>query len=166
VKVPPGLPALPTPVLRVAYRYGHHLARGWWRIRRPAVFGVKAVLRDEDGRILLVRHTYGDRAAWGLPGGGRHGDEPAERTATREVREEVGPEITAWETLGEIYSEALHKRDTVTVLVGGWPAGAELRLQGSELAEAAWFAPDALPRRLAFEAEFAVARLAEHGPSR
>lgn len=165
MKVPPGLPALPTPVLRVVYRYGHHLARGYWRIRRPAVFGVKAVLRDDEGRILLVRHTYGDRAAWGLPGGGRHGDDPPEQTATREVREEVGADVTAWETLGEIYSEALHKRDTVTVLVGDWPGG-EPRLQGAELAEAAWFALDALPERLAFEAEFAVARLAERRPSR
>lgn len=158
MKVPPGLPALPTPVLRVAYRYGHHLARGWWRIRRPAVFGVKAVLRDDEGRILLVRHTYGDRDAWGLPGGGRHGDEPAGETATREISEEVGVEIAAWETVGEIYSEALHKRDTVTVLVADWPGG-EVRLQDSELAEAAWFALDALPDRLAFEAEFAVERL-------
>lgn len=158
MKLPPGLPALPTPVLRVAYRYGHHLARGYWRIRRPAVFGVKALLRDEQGRILLVRHTYGDRDAWGLPGGGRHGDEPAEHTATREVREEVGVEVTAWISLGEIYSEALHKRDTVTVLLGDWPGG-ELLLQDSELAEAAWFASDALPGRLAFEAEFAVERL-------
>lgn len=161
MKLPPGLPALPTPVLRVAYRYGHHLARGYWRVRRPAVFGVKAVLRDGGGRILLVRHTYGDRDAWGLPGGGRHGDDPVERTATREVLEEVGVEITSWAPLGEIYSEALHKRDTVTVLLGDWPAGAELRLQDSELAEAVWFAPDALPDRLAFEAEFAVEKLAE-----
>lgn len=163
MRQPPGLPALPTPVLRVAYRYGHHLARGYWRIRRPAVFGVKALLRDADGRILLVRHTYGDRDAWGLPGGGRHGDEPAEDTATREVREEVGAEITTWELLGEIYSEALHKRDTVTVLVADWPGG-EPHLQDSELAEAAWFALDDVPERLAFEAEFALRRLGELSP--
>lgn len=90
------LPTLPVPVLRVAYRYGHHLARGYWRVRRPQVFGVKCVLRDADGRILLVRHTYGDRDAWGLPGGGRHADEPADLTATREIREEVGAEIAVW----------------------------------------------------------------------
>ena len=135
-----------------------HLARGYWWVRRPEVHGVKCVLRDDAGRVLLVRHTYGDRDAWGLPGGGRHAGEPADLTATREVREEVGAEIARWEPLGDIYSEALHKRDTVTVLVGDWPGG-ELRLQDSELAEAAWFALDALPEPLAFEAEFALARL-------
>lgn len=154
----PGLPALPTPVVRVAYRYGHHLARGYWYIRRPEVFGVKVVLRDGDGWILLVRHTYGDRDAWGLPGGGRHAEEDPGLTATREVLEEVGVDVTAWEPLGEIYSEALHKRDTVTLLVGDWPGG-EVTLQDTELAEAGWFALDNLPPHLAFEAEFAVGLL-------
>ncbi|MBJ7519555.1 MAG: NUDIX hydrolase [Solirubrobacteraceae bacterium] len=159
MKLPAALPTLPAPVLRVAYRYGHHLARGYWYVRRPAVFGVKCLLRDGDGRILLVRHTYGDREAWGLPGGGRHADEPADLTATREVSEEIGGEITTWTPLGDIYSEALHKKDTVTVLLGEWPGG-ELVLQDSELADAAWFALDELPDRLAFEAEFALERLA------
>jgi 8-oxo-dGTP diphosphatase len=152
------LPALPVPVLRVAYRYGHHLARGYWYVRRPAVFGVKVVLRDATGRVLLVRHTYGDRDAWGLPGGGRHVGEPADLTATREVREEVGAEVTAWTEIGVIYSEALHKRDTVSVLLGAWPGG-DVLLQDSELAAAAWFARDAVPERLAFEAVFALERL-------
>lgn len=155
---PVPLPTLPTPVLRVAYRYGHHLARGYWYVRRPEVYGVKCVLRDERGHVLLVRHTYGERDVWGLPGGGRHADESAELTATREVLEEVGAEVTAWIALGDIYSDALHKKDTVTVLLGDWPGG-ELLLQDSELAEAAWFARHALPARLAFEAEFAVERL-------
>ena len=88
-----------------------------------------------------------------------HADEPADLTATREVREEVGAEIAVWFELGEIYSEALHKKDTVTVLLGEWPGG-ELQLQDSELAEAAWFALGDLPDRLAFEAEFALERLA------
>ncbi len=159
MKLPAALPTLPAPVLRVAYRYGHHLARGYWYLRRPAVFGVKCLLRDGEGRILLVRHTYGDREAWGLPGGGRHADEPADLTATREVFEEVGADVTVWFELGDIYSEALHKKDTVTVLLGEWPGG-ELLLQDSELAEAAWFGLGELPDRLAFEAEFALERLA------
>lgn len=158
MKLPAALPTLPAPVLRVAYRYGHHLARGYWYVRRPAVFGVKCLLRDGEGRILLVRHTYGERELWGLPGGGRHADEPADLTATREVLEEVGAQVTAWVPLGEIYSEALHKRDTVTVLLGEWPGG-ELRLQESELADAAWFTRAAPPAQLAWEAEFALTQL-------
>uniref|UniRef100_UPI000ADAEDDE NUDIX domain-containing protein n=1 Tax=Sphingomonas pruni TaxID=40683 RepID=UPI000ADAEDDE len=50
------------------HRLAGKAARIVWRITRPRTIGVRAILRDRDGRIALVRHTYLDH--WYLPGGG------------------------------------------------------------------------------------------------
>ena len=51
--------------------------------------GAAAVITDEQGRILLVHHTYG-QFNWEIPGGLGEDDESAEENALRDVREETG----------------------------------------------------------------------------
>lgn len=49
------------------------------------------IVRDEDGRILLVRRGQEPaRGLWSIPGGRIEGDEPWPAAAVREVREETG----------------------------------------------------------------------------
>nr|WP_145403201.1 NUDIX domain-containing protein [Paenibacillus xylanexedens] len=68
--------------------------------RRIIVTG-GAIIRDHAGRILLQRRSdYGD---WGLPGGGMEAGEQIEETMIREVREETGLEVNAYE-LAAIYT--------------------------------------------------------------
>ncbi|HIJ64943.1 MAG TPA: NUDIX hydrolase [Candidatus Hydrogenedentes bacterium] len=43
----------------------------------------------KDGHILLVRQTYQGESLWTLPGGGIEPGESPEKTAIREVKEEV-----------------------------------------------------------------------------
>jgi 8-oxo-dGTP pyrophosphatase MutT (NUDIX family) len=50
--------------------------------------GVTALVEDERGRVLLVRHSY--NAGWRLPGGGVGRGEPPAETVLRELKEEVG----------------------------------------------------------------------------
>jgi 8-oxo-dGTP pyrophosphatase MutT (NUDIX family) len=58
--------------------------------------GAICVVERDDGRVLVVRHSY--RNAWGFPGGLlKRGEEVADG-ARREAREEVGIEV---ELLGE-----------------------------------------------------------------
>ena len=57
-----------------------------WPGRR---FGAAALVQDDAGRVLLVRHTYG-RLNWELPGGASEPGETLEETAMRELREETG----------------------------------------------------------------------------
>lgn len=54
-----------------------------------------AIIRDEQGRILLQRRSdYGD---WGLPGGGMNAGESVEETMIREVYEETGLVVIQYE---------------------------------------------------------------------
>jgi ADP-ribose pyrophosphatase YjhB (NUDIX family) len=52
--------------------------------------GAMALIQDEQGRILLLEHTYRRRLPWGLPGGWLKHAEGPEAGLIREVFEETG----------------------------------------------------------------------------
>lgn len=54
----------------------------------PVALGVAALVTDDQGRVLLVRHSYSP--GWRLPGGGVGRGEPPAHTILRELGEEVG----------------------------------------------------------------------------
>jgi 8-oxo-dGTP pyrophosphatase MutT (NUDIX family) len=60
----------------------------WKAFRTPVAFGASAIVEDEQGRVLLVRHSY--MSGWHLPGGGVDGGEPPAEAVIRELKEEVG----------------------------------------------------------------------------
>jgi 8-oxo-dGTP pyrophosphatase MutT (NUDIX family) len=115
-------------------------------VRRPDTLGVKCVVRDGD-RVLFVRHTYGDRGAWELPGGGRRSREPPADAIRREMREELGIELVGLRALGQVEVEGLNKRTRMDCFEAG-TGGALLRLAEAELAEARWAPVHAPPRPL------------------
>ena len=124
------------------YRVAYQAARVWWFFAQPKMRGVKCVItRGED--VLLVRHTYGDRHAWELPGGSiKRGEEPL-AAARRETREEVGLAISDWTPLGDFFAEYEHREDRLYCFhtVVGDVAPIPDRI---EIAEAGWF-PRAAP---------------------
>jgi len=120
---------------------GHWARLAWWRLRRPKTRGARVVLVREDGRICLVRHTYG--SGWYLPGGGLRRTEAPQDGLRREVREELGIPLGELNLLGTYAASAEGKRDTVWVFSA--ETNAEVSPGGPEIAGADWFRPEGLP---------------------
>ena len=72
--------------------------------------GAAAFIVNEEGRVLLVKHTY-EHLNWELPGGAGEANESPVETAIREVKEETGLTVVARYTTGSYYipeNETLH----------------------------------------------------------
>jgi ADP-ribose pyrophosphatase YjhB (NUDIX family) len=119
----------------------HRLRRLYWRLLRPRTLGVKCLV-PRDGRVLLVRTTY-DRY-WSLPGGGVERGESFADAARRELGEEAGLELIDPRLFHVYLSRREGKEDHVALFVADCPTG-DPRPDGREVAEAAFFDPDALP---------------------
>lgn len=65
-------------------------------------YGANTIIFDDQGRILLVKHTYG-RKSWHLPGGGAEANESVVETAVRETYEETGLQVVATHITGIYY---------------------------------------------------------------
>jgi ADP-ribose pyrophosphatase YjhB (NUDIX family) len=117
-----------------------------WRRFKPRTRGVKIMLFDADGRILLIRNSYGDTQAYVLPGGGVHPFESPERAAHREVREELSCGVSDLNLVATHYSEREGKRDSIWLFEGR--ANETPKPDPKEVAEAVFFAPDQLPERV------------------
>jgi 8-oxo-dGTP diphosphatase len=76
----------------------------------PRPTSVRVVLGDRDGRLLLLRRAADDDhnpGLWEFPGGGIDPGESARDAAARELREEVGLEVTA----GDLADWARYERE-------------------------------------------------------
>ncbi|HEV3002650.1 MAG TPA: NUDIX hydrolase [Solirubrobacteraceae bacterium] len=111
----------------------------WSRVVRPDARGVKCVLRDDAGRALFVRHAYGDRRRWEIPGGGARGGEALAEAARREAFEELGADVRAWEEVGTARGLWYGKEERLTVFAAPWPGG-PVRPDPVEIATVGWFA--------------------------
>ncbi|WP_412538360.1 NUDIX domain-containing protein [Longispora sp. K20-0274] len=123
---------------RAALPLLHRLRRAYRRVLKPRTHGVKVLVLHPDhaGGFLLVRHSYGDRDVWGLPGGGyRPRRESPEHAARRECREELGIELTSVERVSE-HLTGEGGRGHLTVL-SGRAVSADLR-PNEEIDATAW----------------------------
>jgi len=125
------------------YRVAYQLARVYWFVVRPKKSGVKCLITRAD-EVLLVRHTYGDRRAWDLPGGAMKRREVPLDTARRETLEELGLSISDWNPLGDIFPTHEHHKGTMFcfhAVVGDVTPVADR----VEISQVRWFPVAALP---------------------
>lgn len=125
-----------------------------------SALGAAVVIRDEAGRVLLVRHSYGG-LNWEVPGGGSEPGESVAETAIREAREELGVPIALGRLVG-VYWEP-HWRDDLgmhhfvfTAVLG--QALPERSPQPAEISGWGWFDPSQLPRPLS---DFTARRISD-----
>lgn len=121
----------------------YRMRRGLIGLLRLRTRGVKVMLFNEAGELLLIRNSYGNTRAFVLPGGGIRPFETPVAAAFREVREEIGIEAERLTSLSIHQSQAEGKRDTIH-LFSAYTAAKPVA-DGVEVDEARFFPLDALP---------------------
>lgn len=121
----------------------------WWgysaylRVVRPTGIHVRTlVVRGDNEAILLIKHTY--RPLWFLPGGGIERGETAAEAAAREAWEEGGTRSEAEPSFVGLYLNLVRGRSDHIALyrIDQWRQEV---VPSMEIAQAEFFAPDALP---------------------
>jgi ADP-ribose pyrophosphatase YjhB (NUDIX family) len=126
-------------------------------LTRPMTLGVRGIVIDAQNRVFLVRHTY--IPGWHLPGGGVEAGETMLTSLARELAEEGNIAMEEEPALhGIFFNKAISRRDHVAVYVLRRFRQSAPRLPDREIAEARFFARDALPDGVS---RATLARLAE-----
>ena len=95
--------------------------------------GAHVLVRDEEGRILVVRTTYLG-PGWMLPGGRVERSETPHAAAVRETREETGIEVR----VDRLIIVDAHRRRNVSFVYAATAVGGTLAPQFGEIAEVGW----------------------------
>ncbi len=120
----------------------HFFARIYWRLARPLTVGTRVLVFDEEGSVLLVRHTY--MPGWFFPGGGVERGETLKAAAVRELYEEVGVTPKGDMLFFGLYANFHeHKSDHVALYV--LRSFEQVPNPNREIAETGFFAVDVLP---------------------
>ena len=86
----------------------------------PPIVCAGAVVRDRDGRLLLVRRGHEPSIGlWSLPGGRVEPGESATQAAAREVLEETGLQVEVGDLLASVAIGDYLVHDFAAVVVGG-----------------------------------------------
>jgi 8-oxo-dGTP diphosphatase len=107
---------------------------------------VGAVIKDQGGRLLLIKRGHEPGAGlWSLPGGRIEPGETHEQAVTREVLEETGLRVECCRLLGTAElpgpdGAVIHVSDYLAAVTGGELAA------GDDAADARWVTADDLER--------------------
>lgn len=87
---------------RVVEPYARPLFFAHSRMTRGKTLGVRGLVLDDKGRVLLIEHTYVH--GWWLPGGGVDAGETSHAAVARELREEAGVNVLELPKLLSVHS--------------------------------------------------------------
>lgn len=132
-----------TSIMRLGYRIASRMIDLDRAMRRSHGRGVKLLIDDGDGAILLVRHTYGHRH-WTLPGGGVRTAEIPAQAALREATEELGLATASFESLGT-YPARPRRRIEVVSVFSAVAAPSQIEPRAVEIEHVGWFPASCLP---------------------
>ncbi len=106
-----------------------------WLLNRKFLLGVIGVVVDEEGRVLLLDHSYRKEFPWALPSGWvRRGEQP-DQAMVREIREEVHLDVKDMTLLGICLDQSLPRADITFVCrpadPGARPVPADLEIRAA-----------------------------------
>ena len=133
---------IPARLHRAAMPLGYVFWKAYIRFVRPQVASVSVFIEDGEGRILLIRQSYGTRD-WTMPAGGTKRSEDPERAIRREVQEELGCELHALELLCHAQESVFGAPHRASIFRAR--AASEPVPDRREVVEVQWFAHDDLP---------------------
>ncbi|MFJ2717389.1 NUDIX domain-containing protein [Streptomyces sp. NPDC087437] len=114
-----------------------------WLAHSKYMIGVTGIVRDDAGRVLLLRHRmWPPDRPWGLPTGYAEAGEQFWQTVVREVKEETGLDVKVAEQPVRLISGYKLRAEVAyeARFVGG-----TLKIDQGEILEARWHTPDNLP---------------------
>ncbi|MFH8596665.1 NUDIX domain-containing protein [Streptomyces rimosus] len=113
-----------------------------WLAHAKFMVGVTGIIRDDQGRVLLLKHRmWPPERPWGLPTGYAIKGEEFPLTIVREVREETGLEVKP----GRLVQLTSGYKLRIEVAYEAVCTGGTLTLDSFEILEAQWRSPDSLP---------------------
>jgi len=102
------------------------------------------IITDDEGRVLLLEHVFRPDSGWGVPGGFVSKGEHPEEGLRREMREEIGIELTDVKLLFTRGLGWLHQIEIYFLAkASGIPEPRSFEIKRAE-----WFAFDDLPPEL------------------
>ncbi len=130
------------------------------RLQRGKTLGARVCAIDEQGRILLVRHSY--LKGWTFPGGGVDKGETLKQAAIRELREEAAVEVTGPMHLHGMFSnEKSFPGDHVALFIAR-EFDAHTFEPNMEILEARFFEPAQLPQDISPATRTRLAEILDH----
>lgn len=115
---------------------------------RPKSLGVKIIVENDKGKILMVRLSYAHKK-WTFPGGGVGRKESFEEAAIRELREEVGIKTQRLIEIGEYTSDRNFKKNIVKCFYLKTDSFS-VKIDNFEISESRWCNPGELPEGNSF----------------
>jgi 8-oxo-dGTP pyrophosphatase MutT (NUDIX family) len=151
-------------IVRIFWKFLRPFAHFYWRLTRSLTVGVRGLVRDEAGRVLLVRHSYA--AGWYFPGGGVERGETTLTALTRELDEEAGVILTGTPRFVGLYANFREfKSDHVAFYVIEAGQYELVERSSFEIAEYRFFALDALPDETTRATRARLVELEQDAPS-
>lgn len=121
---------------------------GVWLAEARFAATVGAVIADDKGRVLLLKHRFRYGNGWGIPGGFINAGEQPEAALRRELREEIGLEIADPRLR---FVRALRRPRQIEIIYCCAPEGDHevIMPRSVEIISSGWYAADQLPAELA-----------------